>query len=90
MDQNLLKYRFGITLELEPSIYEFWTDSERPQCIKTVCQYFLEMLINQGYFLIPIKKNSYTIEFVSDIARLRQILSDYWLASNFVCRHIDV
>ena len=88
MDYNLAKYRFGITLELYPSLYRFGTDTTPPIYISSICEHAKEYFVREGVTLHFIKKNTYVCEQIFDANIIRGILAAYWDSVNYQCLEI--
>lgn len=85
MDRNLEKYRFGITLELSPSAYQFGTDTTPIVFIRTICKGSVSWMNSQGVTLIDVEKNSYICSGIFDKNIIRLLLQDYWQSVGGIC-----
>jgi len=85
MDKQLEKYRFGITLELSASAYQFGTDTANPVYVSSICKYAPLYFLNEGVTLIPNGKNSYICSGITSVNIIRIILEAYWDSVNNKC-----
>jgi hypothetical protein len=85
MDVQIMKYRFGKTLELAPSVYEFGTDTTIPIWIKSVCKYAPLYFLAEGVTLVPYSKNQYICKDILNANIIRNILQAYWDEVNNQC-----
>lgn len=85
MDTELSKYRFGRTLKLIPSAYQFGTDTTPPVFISSACKYAPLYFLNEGVTLIPLVNNSYICQNIFDKNIIRNILQAYWDEVNNQC-----
>lgn len=85
MDDDLIKYRFGITFELFQSSYSFGTDNDPPEFVTSACFFTVPWFQQTGFTLIPYKFNSYIVQGITDIEVIRNQLKAYWITTNYKC-----
>lgn len=85
MDKLLEKYRFGITLDLEPSCYGFGTNQDPPKFVYTTCNYVKAWFEQTGYTLTALSKNLFVVNEMSTLAEIRNQLSGYYVATGNKC-----
>jgi hypothetical protein len=85
MDEQLFKYRFGRTLELIPSLYQFGTDTTPRTWISSVCKFAPLYFLSEGVTLVPFTNNQYICSGISDANIIRGILQAYWDEVNNQC-----
>ena len=85
MDAQIFKYRFGKTLELIPSVYQFGTDTTPPAWVSSHCKYAPLYFLSEGVTLIPYENNMYICQDIQDINIIRLILQAYWDEVNNQC-----
>jgi len=90
MDKNLEKYRFGLTLQLDPSAYEFGTDTEVVSWVSSICKYAPLYFLQEGVTLIPAGKNKFICQSITSVNIIRLILEAYWDSVNNKCVEFPV
>jgi hypothetical protein len=85
MDTQLEKYRFGRTLTLSASAYQFGTDTTIPVYASSICKYAPLYFLNEGVTLVPNGQNSYICSGITSINIIRLILEAYWNAVTNQC-----
>jgi len=85
MDGELFKYRFGKTLELIPSAYQFGTDTSEIIWISSICKYAPLYFLSEGVTLIPFSNNQFICSGITDANVIRGILQAYWDEVNNQC-----
>lgn len=85
MDRDLLKYRFGRTLELKPSAYTFYNYDQTSKPAYTLCvcvaDEVLETFSNQLYLY----NNVYQLNSAGNRAEISEVINYKWSISGYVC-----
>lgn len=85
MDNQIEKYRFGITLELDPTLYRFITDTIIPYEVQTICKGSIAWMLSQGVTLIPNGNNAFICQDIPSLNIIRLLLQDYWISVGGIC-----
>jgi|MudIll2142460700_1097286.scaffolds.fasta_scaffold1082946_1 hypothetical protein len=85
MDNQIFKYRFGATLELQPILYRFLTDTTEPAEVQTICKGAKSYLVSQGVSLIDYALNAWICSDIYDVNIIRALLADYWVSVGGIC-----
>jgi len=85
MDSQLEKYRFGVTLELSPSVYQFAPDIPNPEWVSTICKAFRQYLIDQNITLLYAGYNSYFCLNVGTSKKIKKHLEEFWTSVGGIC-----
>jgi hypothetical protein len=86
MDLQLLKYRFGRTLQLFQSCYSFGTDTTPISWAHTPCKYVYDWFISEGYSLTFYKNNSWIVNGIYDRNIIRLIIELYYGTTGNKCK----
>lgn len=84
-DSTLENQRFGITLDLFPSCYQFFPNDSNQLPISTICHNFVTYIQEQGAILTLISGNSYLVENIYTTAELKILLEFYWASVGNIC-----
>jgi len=85
MDNQIQKYRFGITLDLQPTIYRFLTDTDDLNEVQTICKGAKSYIISQGVSLIDYDTNAWICSGIEDKNIIRALLADFWVGVGGIC-----
>lgn len=85
MDYQIEKYRFGITLILQPTLYRFLTDTTPPYQVQTICKGSINWMLSEGVTLEPIGINTYICKDIFELNIIRLLLADYWVSVGGIC-----
>ena len=85
MDNQIEKYRFGITLELQPTIYRYLTDTLEPAEVQTICKGAYNYLLSQGVSFVDYALNAWICSGIYDVNIIRALLADYWVSVGGIC-----
>lgn len=90
MDKRIFDLKFGLTLQLEPSIYGFSTDTDPFNFVFTTCYYFLHWLVHYEYSVEYIENNLFFVREVYDLDVIRAELELYYEESQNECQYFAV
>lgn len=85
MDEQIANNRFGITLELQPTLYRYLTDTMEPAEVQTICKGAKSYLVSQGVSLIDYALNAWICSGIFDVNIIRLLLADYWVSVGGIC-----
>ena len=85
MDPELEKYRFGVTLDLSPGVYQFAPDIPNPVWVSTICKAFRQYLIDQNITLLYAGYNSYFCLNVGSCEIIKTHLKNFWISVGGIC-----
>lgn len=85
MDNEIFKYRFGMTLDLKPTIYRFLTDTDDLHEVQTICKGAKSYIVSQGVSLIDYDTNAWICSEIYDVALIRLLLGNYWQSVGGIC-----
>lgn len=88
MDQQLEKYRFGITLDLEASVYTFIFPDPSIKPVSTVCQFFRPYLTEQGVLSTLVSGNTYLIISGETREEISILLEFFWATNGYTCQEL--
>jgi len=85
MDNQIEKYRFGVTLELQPTLYRFLADTDDLDSVQTICKGAKSYLVSQGVSLIDYELNAWICSGIEDLNIIRALLADFWQGVGGIC-----
>ena len=85
MDNQIQRYRFGLTLELQPTLYRFLADTDELYEVQTICKGAKSYLVSQGVSLIDYATNAWICSGIEDLNIIRALLADYWVTVGGIC-----